>query len=433
MCKGNRQTNTVSTADGYGIFLFAIPNLGASADQDANLIQHAHGNAKCNLRHNIRRRQDRRKDEDAKNHVLPLIGEHLRRGQADPRGQIQRHRQLERNSKRHQEAEKDRYDNQENFIAPCAHFLLCLRHGARCGIIFFHEGGADMRSMTGCGRSQQSDGQVEMTLELKCVNHRFLDVSCRLPRSLSFLEETLRKGISASLKRGHVDVFLAVKTVGEGNKRVTINEDLARAYFEAGQSISALTGCGNDLSLSHLMQMEGVLEVAEDVMDEDAMTALCERVTAEAVRQVVTMREREGNALKSDLTAHLDAACQLREKILRRAPQVPEEYRQRLQERLSKLPIEPVDPARLAQEVALMADHCAIDEELSRLESHIAQLRSYLEKHGEIGKKMDFLIQEMNREANTIGSKANDAVIAQLVVDLKSEIEKLREQIQNVE
>ena len=290
-----------------------------------------------------------------------------------------------------------------------------------------------MRSMTGCGRSQRSDGQAEMTLELKCVNHRFLDVSCRLPRSLSFLEETLRKGISASLKRGHVDVFLAVKTVGEGTKRVTVNEELAKAYFDAGQSIYAFTGCRNDLSLSHLMQMEGVLEVAEDVVDEEAMTALCEQVTAEAVQQVVTMREREGEALKADLSAHLDAACALREKILERAPQVPEEYRQRLQERLIKLPIEPIDPARLAQEVALMADRCAIDEELSRLESHIAQLRNYLMRSGETGKKMDFLIQEMNREANTIGSKANDAVIAQLVVDLKSEIEKLREQIQNVE
>lgn len=290
-----------------------------------------------------------------------------------------------------------------------------------------------MRSMTGCGRSQLSDGRTEMTLELKCVNHRFLDVSCRLPRSISFLEETLRKGIGAQLKRGHVDVFLAVKSVQESDKQVTVNEGLAKAYVATGEKLTALTGCKNDLSLSQLMTLEGVLDVGEDVPDEEALTSLCRQVTAQAVEQVVAMRDREGAALQADLSAHLSAAEALREKILVRAPQVPEEYRQRLQERLSKLPIEPVDPARLAQEVALMADRCAIDEELSRLESHIGQLHGYLSRSGEIGKKMDFLIQEMNREANTIGSKANDAAIAQMVVDLKSEIEKLREQIQNVE
>ncbi len=290
-----------------------------------------------------------------------------------------------------------------------------------------------MRSMTGCGRSQLSDGRAEMTLELKCVNHRFLDVSCRLPRSISFLEETLRKGIGAQLKRGHVDVFLAVKSVQESDKQVTVNEGLAKAYVAAGEKLTALTGCKNDLSLSQLMALEGVLDVGENVPDEEALTSLCRQVTAQAVEQVIAMRDREGAALQADLSAHLAAAEALREKILVRAPQVPEEYRQRLQERLSKLPIEPVDPARLAQEVALMADRCAIDEELSRLESHIGQLYGYLGRSGEIGKKMDFLIQEMNREANTIGSKANDAAIAQMVVDLKSEIEKLREQIQNVE
>lgn len=290
-----------------------------------------------------------------------------------------------------------------------------------------------MRSMTGCGRSQLSDGRTEMTLELKCVNHRFLDVSCRLPRSISFLEETLRKGIAEELKRGHVDVFLAVKSVQESDKQVTVNEGLAKAYAAAGEKLAAVTGCRNDLSLSQLMTLEGVLDVGEEAPDEEALTALCRQVTAQAVAQVVAMREREGAALQADLSAHLSAAAALREKILARAPQVPEEYRQRLQERLNKLPIEPVDPARLAQEVALLADRCAIDEELSRLESHIHQLHGYLGRSGEIGKKMDFLIQEMNREANTIGSKANDATIAQLVVDLKSEIEKLREQIQNVE
>ena len=153
----------------------------------------------------------------------------------------------------------------------------------------------------------------------------------------------------------------------------------------------------------------------------------------EAIHQLCAMREREGESLRADLSAHLDAAAALRGKILLRAPGVVEDYRSRLQQRLAQLGADGVEPQRVAQEVAIMADRCAIDEELSRLESHIGQLRSYLDARGETGKKMDFLIQEMNREANTIGSKASDAQIAQRVVDLKSDIEKLREQVQNVE
>ena len=161
------------------------------------------------------------------------------------------------------------------------------------------------------------------------------------------------------------------------------------------------------------------------------VTAQCREVTALAMQRLTDMRIREGAHLRDDLQVHLDAAAALREQIASRAPQVVEEYRLRLTERLARLPIEPVDPARLAQEVALMADKCAIDEELSRLESHIAQMHAYLDVFGETGKKMDFLIQEMNREANTIGSKCSDAQMAQNVVNLKSEIEKMREQIQN--
>ena len=166
-------------------------------------------------------------------------------------------------------------------------------------------------------------------------------------------------------------------------------------------------------------------------MDEDAVSALCADALSGAIAQLDDMRLREGENLRADLAEHLDNVAALREKVVAYAPKVVEEYRARLTEKLAKLPIEPVDPARLAQEVALMADKCAIDEELSRLMSHITQLRRYLDMQGETGKKMDFLIQEMNRETNTIGSKCSDAAIAQCVVDMKSEIEKLREQIQN--
>ena len=290
-----------------------------------------------------------------------------------------------------------------------------------------------MRSMTGCGRSQQREGAWEVTVELKAVNHRFLDSACRLPRSLAFLEEIVRKTLNARLRRGHVDVFVTVARTDASDRQVQVDEALAAAYRDAAVRLAEVLGRAQRLDLAQLMAMEGVVTVTESDMDEEAVSAACRRAMDEAIDQLCAMREREGESLRADLTVHLDAAAALRENILLRAPKVVEDYRTRLQQRLAQLGADGVEPQRVAQEVAIMADRCAIDEELSRLESHIGQLRAYLDTKGEIGKKLDFLIQEMNREANTIGSKASDAQIAQQVVDLKSEIEKLREQVQNVE
>ncbi len=209
--------------------------------------------------------------------------------------------------------------------------------------------------------------------------------------------------------------------------------DLAGLYLGAAEQIAQKTGAENDMTVSSLMKMDGVLTLNDREMDEETVASICREATEIAAAQLVQMREREGMHLKGDLQNHLDAADALREMIMKRAPMVVEEYRDKLETRLKNLLTETVDPQRLAQEVAIIADRCAIDEELARLDSHIRQMRKYLENEGEIGKKMDFLIQEMNREANTIGSKASDAAIAQHVVNLKSEIEKLREQIQNVE
>ena len=280
-----------------------------------------------------------------------------------------------------------------------------------------------MQSMTGYGKETSRQGDWEMTVELRAVNHRFLDLSMRLGRGLTFLEETIR--------RGHVDVQLTLRRISGSDSDVTVDETLAAAYMQAANTLQAATGAANDLTVSRLMQLDGVTTVTECALDEEALTAQCREVTALAMQHLTDMRIREGSHLRDDLQVHLDAAAALREQIASRAPQVVEEYRLRLTERLARLPIEPVDPARLAQEVALMADKCAIDEELSRLESHIAQMHVYLDVSGETGKKMDFLIQEMNREANTIGSKCSDAQMAQNVVNVKSEIEKMREQIQN--
>ena len=291
----------------------------------------------------------------------------------------------------------------------------------------------NMHSMTGCGTGRVQRDGWEVTADLKTVNHRFLDLSMRLPRNIAFLEQTVREETGKVLKRGHVDVFLTVRNTESSGVEITVDQELARQYWEAGKSLFEAVGTDNDLSVSKLLSMEGVTTLTEKEMDQELICALCAEAVTQAAGQVEAMREKEGAHLKEDLRVHLANAAALREKILGRAPDVVSEYRERLESRLKNMIADGIDPQRLAQEVAIMADRCAIDEELARLESHLHQMETYLEAEGEIGKKMDFLIQEMNRETNTIGSKAQDGEIAQWVVDLKSEIEKLREQIQNVE
>lgn len=290
-----------------------------------------------------------------------------------------------------------------------------------------------MRSMTGCGSGKVQRDGWEVTVDLKTVNHRFLDIGMKLPRNLSFLEQTIRDSIGRKISRGHADVYLTVKRTGTSAVSVDCDPGLAALYAAAAEQLAGATGLQNDLTVSRLMKMDGVLTLNEQEMDEELVSSICSEAAEAAADQLVQMREREGAHLKEDLKVHLDAAEALCALILNRAPSVVSEYREKLENRLKTLLSEPVEPQRLAQETAIIADRCAIDEELARLDSHIRQMRRYLESEGEIGKKMDFLIQEMNREANTIGSKASDAEIAQHVVDLKSEIEKLREQIQNVE
>ena len=290
-----------------------------------------------------------------------------------------------------------------------------------------------MRSMTGCGSGKVQKDGWEVTVDLKTVNHRFFDIGMRLPRNLSFLEQTIRDCLGRKISRGHADVFLTVKRTGDSAVNVDCDEDLAARYLDAAVRIANKTGVENDMTVSRLMKMEGVLTLNEQEMNEELVSSICAEATVIATDQLIQMREREGAHLKEDLKIHLDEADALRTKIMVRAPKIVVEYREKLEIRLKSMLSDTVEPQRLAQEVAIIADRCAIDEELSRLDSHIRQMRKYLESKEEIGKKMDFLIQEMNREANTIGSKASDAAVAQYVVDLKSEIEKLREQIQNVE
>jgi len=290
-----------------------------------------------------------------------------------------------------------------------------------------------MRSMTGCGNGRVQRDGWEVTADIRTVNHRFLDISLRLPRNISFLEQPARDCISRRIRRGHADVFLTVRNLESSGMQVVADYDLAAHYLQIAAELAERTGAENDVTVSRVLRMEGVTSVSERDMDQETVTSLLEEAAGQALDQLIAMRDKEGENLREDLRFHLKQASALREKILERAPGVVLDYREKLEARLKAIGAEGVDPQRLAQEVALLADRCAIDEELSRLDSHIRQLENYLDAQDEIGKKMDFLIQEMNREANTIGSKASDVSIAQCVVDLKSEIEKMREQIQNVE
>ena len=294
-----------------------------------------------------------------------------------------------------------------------------------------------MRSMTGYGRRTVSRDGREITVEIKTVNHRFLDLSCRLPRALSFAEDALRKQIAASLKRGHADVNVNYLNLRQDAREIRVDEALALQYKEALLQVRRVTrreGVSiNDEEADWIAAQPDVMQVTVREEDQEAVLALLSEAAGEALIDVNAMREKEGSALHDDFAEHLDQVKSLRDGIAALAPRVPLIYRDKLQGRLRELGIKEIDEQRLAQEVALMADRCAIDEELARLLSHIGQMREALEAEGEIGRRLDFLTQELNREVNTIGSKASDAEITKLVVAAKSEIEKLREQVQNVE
>ncbi|MBQ3279673.1 MAG: YicC family protein [Clostridia bacterium] len=290
-----------------------------------------------------------------------------------------------------------------------------------------------MRSMTGCGTGAAKQNGWEVTVEVKSVNHRFLDIGLRLPRTLSFLEPVIRSGISAKIKRGHIETYVTVKNADESSTTVSTDVELARTYYDAARRIAEATGAENNLTTAELMKLEGVNVLSEREMDQELISGLCAEALEHAMDQLVDMRTREGAHLQEDLKIHLEEIAGLRNQVSERAPMVVTEYRDKLNARIKALNAEGIDPQRLAQEVALMADRCAIDEELARLESHLRQMDAYIHEKDENGKKMDFLIQEMNRETNTIGSKASDLFITQRVVSMKSEIEKMREQIQNVE
>jgi len=289
-----------------------------------------------------------------------------------------------------------------------------------------------MLSMTGYGRSHQSSDGRDLLIELKTVNHRFLDVSFRLPKHLTFLEDPLRTRINDGvLKRGHLDVSITYQNNRPDANTIIIDRALLMTCA-AQTSALAEELYKEPPTVAELIHLSGALTITQADEDAEAVTTLALAAYNEALGQLMAMRRREGETLAGDLEANLTQTEAAVERIATRAAMVPEAYRERLNTRLDEWKIQGVEPQRIAQEVAILSDKCAIDEELSRLKSHFNQFRKCLDDAGEVGRRMDFLLQEMNREANTIGAKAADAEIAQCVVEIKCLLEKLREQVQNI-
>lgn len=288
-----------------------------------------------------------------------------------------------------------------------------------------------MQSMTGYGRARACRDGREITIELKTVNHRFLDLSFRMPKNLMFLEDMLRARINASaLKRGHVDVFVTYANTRADAREVSVDGTLLEAFAQALKGAKDALDPYRRMTAAEALTLSGALTITQAEEDAGAVGELAAEAFDAALDKLMDMRLKEGDHLQADLLSNLEELSTLRKAVAERAPEVPIEYRQRLMVRLEEWQVN-ADAQRVAQEVAFMADHCAIDEELSRLESHIAQFRDSVENGVEVGRKLDFLIQEMNREINTIGSKASDGQIAQCVVSAKCVVEKLREQVQN--
>jgi len=288
--------------------------------------------------------------------------------------------------------------------------------------------------MTGFGRGEAIGGAVNLTVEIKSVNHRYLDISIRLPKEFNLLEEEVRGQIRKGINRGRVDAFVRYTLPQESVRPVTVNLPLARMYLDKSSELKQQTGMHSELSLADLLRLPEVVQLTETELDAEALRSTLITAVERAVQGAATMREQEGIRLSEDMGSRLDVLADLLNQVDQRSPQVVEDYRGKLESRLQELLQDNmIEPSRLAQEVVMFADRSCIAEEIVRLRSHFDQFRRLLKANDAVGRKLDFLVQEMNREVNTIGSKANDAELAILVVDMKSELEKIREQAQNIE
>lgn len=291
-----------------------------------------------------------------------------------------------------------------------------------------------MHSMTGYGKGVSKRDGKTITIEIKTVNHRFLDCNIKLPRNFLFVEDRVKKAVSSQIARGHVDLYLTYEQSSTDEGAYTVDLDLASNYLSAVKKLGEGTGLENDVTLSTLLRVGDIVTRQQAVEDEDLLAQMTLEAVNDALVNLKVMREKEGQSQKADIASKLDTIEACLDRIKEFAPKVVEDYRALLNARIAEV-VEPslVDKQRLATEVALYADHCAIDEEITRLSTHISNMRSLLEATEPVGRKMDFLVQEFNRETNTIGSKANDMRITKEVLAIKNEIEKMREQAANIE
>lgn len=291
-----------------------------------------------------------------------------------------------------------------------------------------------IKSMTGYGGAKGSAEGLSVSIELKSVNNRYLDVSVKLPRTMLFAEEPIKAAVGRHISRGKVDVFVSVDASNSDDMEVRVNEPLLRGYIEALNSVSEKYGLQNDLTLMGVCRLPDVLSTDRREIDNSALMSGIGAILEEALCEYDKMRLREGEKLRDDVLSRLDEISRLTGIVEENAPKTVAEYRARLEQKLQEvLGSTNIDESRILTEAAIFADKIAVDEETVRLRSHLSQLRGLCEGDSPAGRKMDFLIQELNRESNTIGSKCQNADIAHVVVELKAEIEKIREQIQNVE
>lgn len=291
-----------------------------------------------------------------------------------------------------------------------------------------------LKSMTGFGRYEASKDDRKVTVEMKSVNHRYLEVGIKLPKKLNFLESSIRNELKKFVARGKVDIFVSYENLGVGNECVRYNAALAKEYFDCYEKISRELGIDNDVKVSHIMRSPDVvsLESAED--DEEIITGLVLEAIDGAATKLVETRIDEGERLGADIIVKLDGMMDVVAFITERSPKIVEEYKTKITDRIHELLEDAqIDEARIAQEVTMFADKICVDEELVRLDSHIKAMKDALNQGGAIGRRLDFIAQEMNREANTTLSKTTDAEISDKAIALKTDIEKVREQIQNIE
>lgn len=291
-----------------------------------------------------------------------------------------------------------------------------------------------VRSMTGFGRSEQKVDGREITVEIKSVNHRYFEFGCRVSRGYAFLEEKLKAHIQKAVARGKIDVYVSISDCDEKQAEVTVNHSLAAGYVAALKELKDTYALSGEISVSDITRFNDIFTVHRTPEDEDAVWASVRTVLDSALESFIAMREQEGVKMKEDILLRSKSILSLVSSVEEKSPETVAKYRQKLEERLKEvLSGVNIDEQRLLTEAAIFADKVAVAEETVRLRSHFDQMFQMLESGEAIGRKLDFILQEMNRETNTIGSKVQDAELAHIVVEIKGELEKIREQLQNIE